>query len=300
MGDRRKHLEFLRRTAREAVWTGDFERALELYEEGLALSRQWNDPNIGDLFLCNRAAILIELGRSEFDLAAVRSIIIRDANGFNGALAAYSVARAHELRREFSKAAFYAQTALTRARDLDHPQLAGSSLNLLGNLRVYESDFGAALPLYSDALEVFEQAGDPTSREAAQTEDNMGYCHLAEDRVREGLTMVDHAFGRLEQLGARQATVYPCLDLCFAHLKLESFDEAEHWGIQALALGSEFRRTDVVKNSHYLLGEIYAELGRDGDAETHYDALAHFYPEFPSLKNFLHQVDLVGMINLRM
>jgi tetratricopeptide (TPR) repeat protein len=300
MGDRRKHLEFLRQTAREAVWSGDFERALELYEEGLALARQWNDPNIGDLFLCNRAAILIELGRSDFDLAQVRSIIIRDPNGFNGALAAYSVARAHELRREFAKAAFYAQTALTRARDMNHAQLAGSSLNLLGNLRIYESDFAAAMPLYSNALDVFERVGDPMSREAAQTEDNIGYCHLAQDRVREGLTLVDHALGRLEQLGARQATVYPCLDLCFGHLKLESFDEAEHWGIRALALGSEFRRTDAVKNSHYLLGEIYAELGRDDDAESHYDALATFYPEFPSLKNFLHQINLVEMINLRM
>ena len=31
MGDRRKHLEFLRKTAKDAIWSGDYERALTLY-----------------------------------------------------------------------------------------------------------------------------------------------------------------------------------------------------------------------------------------------------------------------------
>ena len=39
MRERRKHLEFLRQTAREAIWSGDYERALTLYEEGLSIAR---------------------------------------------------------------------------------------------------------------------------------------------------------------------------------------------------------------------------------------------------------------------
>ena len=41
MSDRRKHLEFLRKTAKDAIWSGDYERALTLYEDGLALARSW-------------------------------------------------------------------------------------------------------------------------------------------------------------------------------------------------------------------------------------------------------------------
>jgi tetratricopeptide (TPR) repeat protein len=92
---------------------------------------------------------------------------------------------------------------------------------------------------------------------------------------------------------------YPCLDLCFASLKLERADEAEGWGIRALGLGKEFGRNDVVKNAHYLLAETYSELGRDDAAEEHYEALSTFYPSFPALKNYLHQISLMGMINLR-
>jgi TolA-binding protein len=100
-------------------------------------------------------------------------------------------------------------------------------------------------------------------------------------------------------MGARAFTTFPNLDLCLGHLKLEHYDEAERWGIQALALGQEFGQEKVVKNSHYLLGEIYSEVGRRTDAEQHFDALSKFYPDFPSLKGFLHQVNVVGMINLR-
>ena len=63
--------------------------------------------------------------------------------------------------------------------------------------------------------------------------------------------------------------------------------------------GEQFRRTDVVKNSHYLLAEIYSELERESDADLHYEALADFYPNFPMLKNYLRQISLVDVINLR-
>ena len=63
MGDRRKHLEFLRKTAKEAIWSGDYERALTLYEDGLALSRSWKDRELEDLFTCNRATTLLDVGQ---------------------------------------------------------------------------------------------------------------------------------------------------------------------------------------------------------------------------------------------
>ena len=55
----------------------------------------------------------------------------------------------------------------------------------------------------------------------------------------------------------------------------------------------------MIKNSHYLLAEIAVETGREQEADEHYEALANYYPNFPALKNYLHQISLVGMINLR-
>ena len=217
MSERRKHLEFLRETARDAIWAGDYERALTLYDDGLALARSWKDRDLEDLFTCNRATTLIEMDRQDFDLSRIKEILLRNSSSPNGVLAAYVAANAHEARAEYGRARFYAQTALQKSRELGLDELTGTSLNLLANLELHES----------------------------------------------------------------------------------RFEEAESWGQSALALGSEFGRNDVVKNSHYLLAETYSEMGREAEADEHYEALAHYYPDFPELKHYLHQISLMGMINLR-
>jgi len=299
MTERRKHLEFLRKTARDAIWAGDYDRALSLYEDGLALARSWKDRNLEDLFTCNRATTLLEMDRQDFDLSALKEILLRSPGSPNSVLAAYASAHAHEVRGEYSRAAFYAQTALAKSRDLRLDEWTAASMNLLANLELRESRFESAKGLFEEALERLEARGEALSREGAVISDNLGYCHIATDRVEVGLPYVQKAISVLESLGARQAMDYPCLDLCFAMLKLDRLEPAESWGIRALGLGNEFGREDVVKNSHYLLAEIYSTMGRADRADEHYDALANYYPDFPALKHYLREISVTGMLNLR-
>ena len=299
MSERRKHLEFLRKTAKDAIWSGDYERALTLYEDGLALARSWKDREIEDLFTCNRATTLLEMDRQDFDLSGLKAIVLRSPGSPNAVLAAYASAHAHEIRGEYAKASFYAQSALQKSRDLRLEDWTAASLNLLANLELHESRFVEARSLFQEALEGFDAKGQSQSREAAVVSDNLGYCHIALDAVPIGLPLVYRSLSLLESLGSRQAMDYPCLDLCFASLKMNRAEEAESWGVRALGLGKEFGRNDVVKNAHYLLAETYSELGRNDAADEHYEALANYYPNFPALKNYLHQISLMGMINLR-
>lgn len=299
MSDRRKHLEFLRKTAREAIWSGDYERALTLYDDGLGLARAWKDRDLEDLFTCNRATTLIELDRQDFDLSRLKEIVLRNPSSYNGVLAAYVSANAHEAKGEYAKARFYAQAALSKSRDLGLEELTGTSLNLLANLELHESRFDTARTLFQEALERLESEGESLSRQAAVASDNLGYCHVALDHIELGLPLIHRSLSVLDSLGARQAMDYPSLDLCFANVKLSRFDEAENWGVQALCLGKEFGRDDVVKNSHYLLAETYSEMGREAQADEHYEALASYYPSFPALKHYLRQISLMEVINLR-
>ena len=299
MGDRRKHLEFLRKTAKDAIWSGDYERALTLYEDGLALSRSWKDRELEDLFTCNRATTLLEMDRQDFDLSRLKEIVLRNPSSYNGVLAAHTCAHAHEVRKEYGRALFYAKSALQKSRELGFHELTASSYNILGNLELHESQFDAAQELFQDALQHLERRGETDSVLAAQYMDNLGYCHIALERIPVGMPLVKRSIEIFEEQGARQALDYPSLDLCFAHLRNGELDAAERWGFQALELGNEFRREDVIKNSHYLLAEIAVETGREQEADEHYEALANYYPNFPALKNYLHQISLVGMINLR-
>ncbi len=144
MTERRKHLEFLRKTARDAIWAGDYERALSLYEDGLALARSWKDRDLEDLFTCNRATTLLEMDRQDFDLSALKEILLRSPASPNGVLAAYASAHAHEVRGETSRATFYAQTALQKSRDLGLEEWTAASMNLLANLVVGKGSRGKA------------------------------------------------------------------------------------------------------------------------------------------------------------
>lgn len=299
MSERRKHLEFLRKTAREAIWAGDYERALTLYDDGLALARTWKDRDLEDLFTCNRATTLIEMDRQDFDLSRLKEILMRNPSSYNGVLAAYVSANAHEARGEYTRARFYAQTALSKSCESGFDELTGTSLNLLANLELHESRFEIASKLFEEALARLESQGESLSRHAAVAADNLGYCHIALDRMELGIPLVHRSLSLLESLGARQAMDYPSLDLCFAHVKMTRYDEAESWGVRALGLGKEFGREDVVKNSHYLLAETYSEMGREAEADEHYEALANYYPSFPALKNYLRQISLMEVINLR-
>ena len=299
MSERRKHLEFLRKTAKDAIWSGDYERAQTLYEDGLALARSWKDRELEDLFTCNRATTLLEMDRQDFDLSRLKEIVLRSPGSPNAVLAAYASAHAHEVRGEYGKATFYAQGALLKSRELGLEEWTAASLNLLANLELHESRFEQARGLFQEALDRFEAEGKAESAQAAIVADNLGYCHIALDALPVGVPLVQRALTLLEGLGTRQAMDYPCLDLCYASLKLERMDEAESWGVRALGLGQEFQRNDVIKNAHYLLAETYSELGRESAADEHYDALANYYPDFPALKNYLHQISLMGLINLR-
>lgn len=298
MSERTKHLDFLRATAREAVWCGDFDRALLLLDEGLSLARLWKQRESEDVFLCNRIATLVEMERNDFDLGSLKEVVLRHPEGRLGAFAAYTAACAHELRREYPKARLYAQMAMSRSEGVQ-TYLKGVSLNLLGSLDLSEGQFQTALPLLREALDVYAECEQNTSREVAVTEDNIGYVYIACDEVPVGLPIVERALNQFDAMGARAFATFPHLDLCLGHLKLGQYDDAERSGIQALALGQEFHQERVVKNSHFLLGEIYSETGRREDAEQHFDALSRFYPDFPALKGFLHQVNVVGMLNLR-
>jgi tetratricopeptide (TPR) repeat protein len=299
MSERRKHLEFLRKTAKEALWAGDYERALTLYDDGLSLARSWKDRDLEDLFTCNRVTTLIEMDRQDFDLSRIKEILLRSPSGFNGVLAAYISANAHEARGEYDRATFYARTALQKASDLGFEDLAAGALNALANLELRQSHFGSARDLLEEALQGLEEKGKSYSPEAAVYTDNLGYCYIALDRIDVGLPLVHRSLSLLDTLGARQAMDYPSLDLCFAELKRSHLDEAENWGVRALSLGKEFGRRDVVKNSHYLLAETYSEMGRDSSADEHYEALSDFYPDFPALKHYLRQISLMEVINLR-
>lgn len=55
-----------------------------------------------------------------------------------------------------------------------------------------------------------------------------------------------------------------------------------------------------IRNAHYLLGEVAYTEGDIEAAEHHFDQLAHYYPDFPQLRNLLFAIDLRKIVNFKL
>ena len=185
MSERRKHLEFLRKTAKDAIWSGDYERALTLYEDGLALARSWKDRELEDLFTCNRATTLLEMDRQDFDLSRLKEIVLRSPGSSNAVLAAYASAHAHEVRGEYAQGRASTRRARSqKSRELGLEEWTGGVAEPARQPRAPREPLRRRRAASSRKRSTgYESEGEGQSREAAVVADNLGYCHIALDAV---------------------------------------------------------------------------------------------------------------------
>jgi tetratricopeptide (TPR) repeat protein len=280
----------------EALDAGRLDEALELLDAGLAWAAAHGDDEQRDRARVVRAATLIELGRAEGRLPELRELVMSAHDAENSFLAAYSLARAYELRKETKKALFYAQVARDRAEALDRGR-QGASQNLLANLLVAESRFDAAIAGYGVALDLL--APEDELRRAVIL-DNLGYCEALLGRRAAGLALLRESLRSLRRLGAERHELVTRLDLCFVLLEAERPRAARRHGRRALELASRLADAEAERNALYLLGAAAAALGDRFGARRFYERLqAGFYPDADYLPDVLLQVDVRGLVNLK-
>ncbi len=298
--------ESLRDRGRDLVATGSYRDAATVYRQAAQVATDAGEADLADEALCGWGAAETELGNGVEVMPELRRILLGSAVDHNCCLAAYTLARTHELEGEIKKALFYARLFRDRAEYVDREGLTGLAQNLLGNLLAAEGREAEAADCYRSALRRYEEAPPIWT---AIAEGNLGYCllsrttavkHLRGPRRREGLRLLYRSIRTFRHGGATQYMMLPHQDLCFAHLELERPASARRHGMRALSLAEEYRDFAVVKNCLYLLGQV-AMLQSDAEAATTYftELEQRFYPEQPGLATVLMSLDLRQVVNLR-
>jgi tetratricopeptide (TPR) repeat protein len=288
--------EALRKDALALLEKGEFDGALELYDHALAHARDAAEPAFVDWIYVCRAAAAAERGPADEELLELKRILLRSGDPETAFRAAYTGAGIYELRRDYRKALFYNRIARQRATELGDPLLVSGSENQLGNIQVADSRFEEAAQAYTRALSAGAEIS-PVFQ--AVTRDNLGYCHLAMDRIADGLELVHDSFAFLESQQATAFTVLPLLDLCFGYLKCDRYEEARYFGEAGLQRADSSGDPSTEKNFLYLLGETCHLSGDTAAAQTYFDRLASLYPEFRNLRAYLEVFDFRNVINLR-
>jgi tetratricopeptide (TPR) repeat protein len=285
-------IEELRQTGLAKVREGALEESLGFYDEALALA---DDETARELITINKADALIALERNAPEVQELARVIMRRRNPRHVYLAAYALQYKHRLENNLKRALFYGELALRTAEEADERLWRRVVLLELGNLYTIDSQIAKAIESYEQALAII---GESEFREADLSHgwalESLGYCIMLDGRTEEGIARIHDALLIInDRFGREEAYV----DLCYGYLEMANLDEARKYGEAALEIASDPR---VVRNAHYLLGEVSYKSGDTDAADYHFDQLARFYPEFTNLKNLLFAIDLRSMVNLKL
>ena len=286
-------IEELRQAAIEKDRVEQFDEALALFDEALALA---DDEETHELITINKAHAMIGAQRSGPEVQSLPMILMRRRNPRHTFLAAYALLYKHRLSGETKRSIFYGQLAVSAALETGRPLWQLAALNELGIAYEIDSKFAEAIDCFEQALALLDAHSEPGADRSAHTAiyQNLGYNKLLMGQTREGIRMIESVLDSIEVPSSLSDSY---IDLCYGYLDLEEYDTARTLGEKGLECAGEPRQ---IRNAHYLLGEACYKSGDLDAAETHFNELSRYYPQFRNLKSLLFAIDIRSMLNLKL
>lgn len=274
----------------QQMWRGDAENAIVLYDRAHIAAET---EETQELITIRKAEASIALGREGAEVAALPAIVMRRRTPRHVYLAANTLQRHLCENEQRPRAIFYGGIARRAAAELGDPIARISVLNHLGVTLVADSQFRPAIEALEEALSLIPQMSEGEQRRSlhAALLANLGGAKVLCGEAAQGVPMLELALPELEEDYDRAEAF---LDICFGQMELGDNEAAEHFGRAALQLARIPRQ---VRNAHHLLGEICVRTGRYDEADSLFDVVASFYPDFRNVKQLLVAVDLCSVVN---
>ncbi|MEL7060833.1 MAG: hypothetical protein AAGN46_12495 [Acidobacteriota bacterium] len=295
--------ERLRAECRAEVEAGRLEEALARAEEAVEIAERLGDGARAELARCNRGAVAIALGCFD-DVADLRAILMRNREASTSFAAAYNLAHAYELRREFKKSLFYARIARDRAECSGDREFLAKSWNQIGLGLTGDSWFEEGLKACDRALELLDRSGADAElcTVSALARVNRAYCLVVLGERDEAFRDLFRCLRWYRRRGVHIGEVHPHLILCYAYLELGRLCRAWRHGCRALRLAEATGERQAQRHAHFLLAEIEKTAGDYDAAQRHLDRLWELTPDTagrPTAPPAAAVVGLAQVVNLR-
>jgi tetratricopeptide (TPR) repeat protein len=276
----------------QQMWDGAVDAAIETY--ALALEKAESD-DVRELVTIRKAEALISADREGAEVNALPAIVMRRRSPRHVYHAASALTRKYsESKDERKRALFYGEIARRAAEELNDSFASVSALNGLGVVLVIESRFGEAIDVFEQALSVVALEPDQTERLLTVRNlavGNLGGAKVLSGKYEEGILLLESVLPLMDE---DYLIAEVCLDLCFAYTELSDYKKAERFGHRALNLATIRRQ---VRNANHLLGELCMRTKRFAEADSYFDVIASYYPDFKNVKQLLVAVDLGAVVN---
>ena len=274
------------------MWNGAVEAAIDSYDRALNAAAT---DDVRELVTIRKAEALIAAEREGPEVTALPAIVMRRRSPRHVYHAASALARKYsETQDERKRALFYGDIARRAAEELEDSFARVTALNTIGVVQVIESQFSEAIEMFERALAVVALEPDQTERLIKMRDTvigNLGGAKVLSGRYEEGIILLEAV---LPKMDVDYLIAEVCLDLCFAYTEVGEYKKAERFGQRALNLAAMRRQ---VRNANHLLGEICMRTQRYSEADSYFDVVASYYPDFKNVKQLLVAVDLCSVVN---
>jgi tetratricopeptide (TPR) repeat protein len=282
----------LRQQALDAMWQGQTDQAIRLYDAALAVAES---EEVAELITIGKAEALIAADQEGPELQKLASIVMRRRSPRHVFMAAGVLMRKYNEAEDRKRALMYGELARNAAKEHGEPLQYASVLNVYGIVLTSDSRFGDACAAFEEAIVVLGNVQPATSASItlrASIIGNLGGAKILMDDFEEGIYLINTA---LPDLTSEYAKAEACADLCLGYMQTERYQEAEYYGLEAMDLACVARQT---RNANHLLGELMVRTNRHDDAQDYFDVVAGYYPQYGSrVRELLMSVDLLQVVN---
>jgi tetratricopeptide (TPR) repeat protein len=182
----------------------DYQRAIELYTQALAILRDTGDRYGEGNELCNLGLCHYRLGdyQQAIDLLTQALAIARDTRDRYGEGAALcNLGNCHLALGDYRRAIDLYTQALAIVRDIGHRHVEGRVLGNLGNCHSELGDYRQAIDLHTQALAIARDIGHRQGE--GLDVGNLGSCHLALGDYRRAIDLYTQALAIARDIGDR-------------------------------------------------------------------------------------------------
>ena len=272
LGDRRGEGAALGNLGLAYAALGEVRRAIDFYEEALAISREIGDRRA-------EGAALGNLGNANADLGEVRRAIeyleqalaisreIGDRRSEGNHLG--NLGLAYVALGEVRRAIEYYEQALAISREIGDRRSEGADLGNLGNAYAALGEVRRAIDFYEEALAISREIGD--LRAEGATLGNLGLAYAALGEVPRAIEYYEEALAISREIGDRRGEGADLGNLGLAYAALGEVRRAIEYYEQGLAISREIgdRRGEGADLGN--LGNAYADLGEVRWAIEYYE-----------------------------
>ncbi len=281
-----------------AIAGGEFEQALALADRVVALGEAQGDPDTVDRGLCNRASVLMGLGRGAEATRSLQAVLMRSQHDETRHLAAYNLSLIYAERDTFEKGQSYARHALHSGRLSGNLRFVANALNQCASLSAAGSYFDKAIDCLEEAISLNNNA---PSVERAIMQLNLGSAYLMTERPHDGLCVLLQSLDVLRQqprpYWIHASTAH--LAISYGYLEEHRLDRARRHGRAGQRVARIIDDRERTEMSLYLLGEIEKQAGRPNRAYQIFDELHRdHFPTCDGLSDILMSVNAHKIVNL--